>query len=157
MKQQTVTAQPFHVFVYGSRADIQIPGDLPVGHASGDLHEYPSIEVWPLLPVGCGEGLAAEGALAVEACKPLDTEGMDLSPVESSPFERPARRQATVIKAIRIGTVGRDPGFLSSVHTPEGQGSNQQHFPWHNSFYCRKGHSFLQYIFHLNILREINS
>jgi hypothetical protein len=132
MKQQTVPAQALHVFVNGSWADIQIPGDLPVGHASGDLHEYPSIEVRLLLPVGCGEGLAAEGTFAVEACKPLDTEGMDLPPVESSPFEFPTGGQPTVKKAVRVGAMGRDPGFLSSVHAPEGQGSNQQHFHRHN-------------------------
>ena len=132
MKQQTVPAQALHVFVNGSWADIQIPGDLPVGHATGDLHENQGIEVWPLLPVGCGEGLAAEGALAVEACKPLDTEGMDLSPVESRPFELPTGVQPTVKKALRVGAMGRDPGFLSSVHAPEGQGSNQQHFHRHN-------------------------
>ena len=133
MKQQTVPAQALHVFIDCCRRNFQIPGDLSVGHASGDLHEYPSIEVRLLLPVGCGESLAAEGAFAVEACKPLDTEGMDLSPVESSPLKLPSGCQAIVKVALRVGAMGRDPGFLSSAHAPEGQGSNQKHFHRHNS------------------------
>ena len=75
--------------IYCCGGDFQIAGDLPICHASGDLHHYLSIEVREFLPVGCGESLATEGALAVEASKPLDTEWRDVSPVESGTLESP--------------------------------------------------------------------
>ena len=132
MKKQTVPAQACHMFVDSGWGDVQLPGDLPVGHAPSDLHEDLDIKIRPLLPVGCGECLAAEGPLAVKARKPLDTVWWDVSSVEPGPFKLPARMQSTVELAVRIWAVGWCPGFLSCLHTPEGQGSNQQHFRRHN-------------------------
>jgi hypothetical protein len=73
MKQQAMPGQSADHAVDGGGFSLQVPGRLSVSHAAGDLGEQFRKEIWLLEPVGCREGLGAEGELAVEAGKPLDT------------------------------------------------------------------------------------
>jgi hypothetical protein len=91
----------------GLRTDIQISGDLAVGHATDGFHENLGIKVGPLLPVGRTEGLSTEGALAVFAEKPGDTVGVAEGRVVADLLEGRAAGELCVVYAVRIGAVGR--------------------------------------------------
>ena len=77
------------VTIDGVWGDVQIAGNLAVGHAAEGFHEDQAIEVWFFLPVGCAEGLSTEVAVAVQACEPLYAVGWLLAFEESCFFERP--------------------------------------------------------------------
>ena len=89
VQQEAVPAEAGDVAVNGGGGHAQVPGDLPVGHASGDLGEDEGAQMGAFLPVGCAEGLGAEGAPAVQAGKPLDTLGGCLSLEVSRALEGP--------------------------------------------------------------------
>ena len=76
VEEQAVAAEAAELAVDGRGGDVQIPGDLAVGHAAGGLGQQLREDVGSFEPVGGGEGLGAEGAAAVEAEKPLDTVGL---------------------------------------------------------------------------------
>ena len=75
------------VAVDGSRVDIQVPGDLAIGHAADGLHHNGGVQVRAFLPVVWGKGLGTEAAFAGFACKPLDTVWGLESPVVANLLE----------------------------------------------------------------------
>ena len=78
------------VTIDGIWRDVQITGNLAIGHAAEGFHEDQAIEVWHFLPVGCAEGLSTEVAVAVQAGKALDAVGWLLAFKKPGFFERPA-------------------------------------------------------------------
>jgi len=70
-------------------ADIDVSGDLAVGHTPDGLHEDALVEVGTLLPVGCIESLGAERPFAAVAYKPLDTLWSNQSPEGANLFVGP--------------------------------------------------------------------
>jgi hypothetical protein len=89
MKQKTMTAQTGDVPVDGLRSDLQITGNLPVGHTSGGFHDDLGIEFGAFLPIGGGEGLTTEAPFAGLASEPLDTVWCGESSEEADFLVRP--------------------------------------------------------------------
>ena len=106
-----MATQPGDVAVDRLGTDVQVPGDLSVGHATDGLHEDLGIQVGTFLPVGLGERLGTEGSLTGLAGKPADTVGSDESRVVSGLFERPGATGVLVKPAFGVGAEGRNPRF----------------------------------------------
>ena len=73
VKQHTVSGETGQVSIDGAWTDLQVPGDLSIGHAADGLHQDGCVDVRSFLPVSGAECLGAEGSLAGLAGKPLDT------------------------------------------------------------------------------------
>ena len=73
VEQDGMSSQSRNMPIDCWRADFQIFGYLPIGHAAGCFHDNLAIQFRELLPIGGAEGLCAEGDMARLACKPLDT------------------------------------------------------------------------------------
>jgi len=101
--------QPSDMSVDRLWTDLQIPGDLAVGHASGGLHDDLGVEVWSSLPIGSGEGLRAEAAFAGLAGKPLDPMWGLESPEVANLLKWPRIAVVIVVFAVRVGAEGRGP------------------------------------------------
>ncbi len=79
MVQEAVPPHPGYMSVDGRWIYLQVPGNLSIGHSTDRFHEDLLVDVGTFLPVGCAEGLSAEGDAAILACKPLYTPVVDLS------------------------------------------------------------------------------
>ena len=90
VKKQAMAAHAANMAVDGAWTDLQLPGNLSVSHAADGFHEDLTIEIGTFLPIGCAEGLCAEGDIAGLACKPLDTPAVNQPGEVPSLFESEA-------------------------------------------------------------------
>ena len=65
VQQEAVPSEAGYMSVDRLWCDLQIPGNLPVAHASDGFHKDLLVKLGHLLPVCCAERLTTEGSLAV--------------------------------------------------------------------------------------------
>ena len=87
MEQHAVAAHAGKMSINSAWINLQVLGDLSVGHAADSFHKDFLVEVGALLPIGCAEGLCTEGDTAALARIPLDTAAINNPSEESCFFE----------------------------------------------------------------------
>jgi len=106
MEEETVPPEPANRPIDGRRRDLQVAGDLPIGHAAHRSHEKPCWQIGPLEPVRRREGLGAKATPATQTCKALHQKGRLLATVESGALPSPKQLQVPVMQALGIRAEG---------------------------------------------------
>ena len=132
LEEQAMTAETFYLAHDRRGSDVEFACDLTEsGAAEGSMEEHGQ-EVGELEPVGGGEGLCGEVAVAVEAEEPLDAMGLGVTRVEACPFVRPAA-WVPMEGTCGIRAMRRSKGWSPVAHDRDlKQNSGQMHSSKHN-------------------------
>ena len=130
MEEQAVPSEALDLSIDGRWRDLEVVGDLAVGHAAGGEGHELRQDVSPFEVVVGAEGTLTEGDTTDLACIPLETSVVGDTREEATALVGPRLLQVYVGRAVVFRAVGWCPAVVFRVGYPT---VNLCTFAWHSN------------------------